>query len=144
MSLTATIEIPAGQTDARALWVKLRITNPTNRTIAILNPDMGVPSPAMNWPYSKEVYQTFLLLSFGYLSISVTDEAGKELPREEMPVSATPALRPPIELGSGHSFEVVIPIGSFHQMESKKIYQVTIEYGDEKLKASAGTRLIVP
>jgi hypothetical protein len=144
MWLTAAIEVSAGQADARAGRVKLRITNPTDRSIAILNPDMGVPSPAMNWPYSKEAYQTFLLMSFGYLSMSVTDEAGREPPRQEILMSATPALRPPIELGPGDSVDVVIPIGSFYQLESKKAYRVALEYGDQTLKVSAQTRVIVP
>jgi hypothetical protein len=144
MSLTAAIEVAAGQPDARALVVELGITNPSDRRITILNPDMGVPSPAMNWPYSKEVYQTFLLMSFGYLSMLVTDEAGKELPQQVIPTSATPALRRPIELGAGDSFKVAIPIGSFYQLESKKAYRVAIEYGDQKLKVSARSRVIVP
>ena len=144
MSLTAAIEVSSGQTDARALRVKLRITNPADRRIAILNPDMGVPSHAMNWPYSKEVYQTSLLISFGYLSMSVTDEAGKELPRQAIMTSATPALRPQLELGPGDSFEVAIPIDSFYQLESKRAYRVALEYGNQDLKVSAQTRVTVP
>ena len=144
MSLTAAIEVPTSQLDAQALVVKLRITNPADRGITILNPDMGIPSPAMNWPYSKEVYQTFLLMSFGYLSMLVTDEEGKELPPQVIPTSATPALRPPIELGPGDSFEVAIPIGSIYQLESRKAYRVAVEYGDQKLKVSARSRVIVP
>lgn len=144
MALTASIEVSAGETDARALWIKLRITNPSDHRIAILNPDMGVPSAAARWPYSKETYQTSLLISFGYLSMSVTDEAGKEVLREPIMSSATPALRPPIELGPGDSFAVAIPIGSFYQLESKKAYRVAIEYGDQRLKVSARTCVIVP
>ena len=144
MPLTAAIEVSAAQPDARALRVKLRITNPTDRRVAILNPDMGVPSPAMNWPFSNEAYRTALLMSFGYLSMSVTDEAGQELPRQAIMTSATPALRPPLELGPGDSFEVAIPIGNFYQLESKKAYRVALEYGDRNLKVSARTRLTVP
>lgn len=144
MSLTAAIEVSAGQADPRALRVKLQITNPADRRIAILNPDMGVPSPAMNWPFSKAVYQTFLLLSFGYLSMSVTDEAGMELPRKVIDTSVTPALRPWLELEPGDSFEVAIPIGKFYQLESKKAYRVALEYGEQNLKVSARTRVIVP
>jgi hypothetical protein len=144
VSLTADLEASAGLTDPRALSVTLRITNPDDRRIAILNPDMGVPSPAMNWSDSNDVYQTFLLMSFGYLSITVTDEAGKKLPRRAFPTSATPALRPPIELGPGDSLEVSIPIGGFYQLASKKAYGVAIEYGDQNLKVSARTRVIVP
>lgn len=144
MSLTAAIEVPADQTDAQSFLVKLLITNPTDRKIAILNPDMGVPSPAMNWPYSKEAYQTFLLLSFGFLSLSVTDEAGNEVLRQESFRSATPALRPPLELGPEDSFELVVPIGNFYQLESGKAYLVALEYGDQNLKVLAQTRVIVP
>jgi len=144
MSLTAAIEVPAGQPDARALVAKLRITNPSSHKITILNPDMGVPSPDMNWPYSKAVYQIFLLMSFGYLSMSVTDEAGKELPQLVIPTSATPVLRPPIQLGPGDSFEVSIPIGTFYELEPKKAYRMAVEYGDQKPKISARGRWIVP
>jgi len=144
MPLTAAIEVSAAQTDVRALRVTLRITNLASTRVTILNPDMGIPSPDMNWPHSREVYQTFLLMSFGYLSMLVTDEARRELPQLVIPTSATPALRPPLELGPGDSFEVAIPIGSFYQLESKKAYRVAIEYGDQKLKVSAATRVIVP
>ena len=144
MSLTAAVKVPPGQTDARALRVKLRITNPAGPRIAILNPDMGVPSAAMNWPFSKEVYQTALLLSFGYLTMSVSDEAGKELPQQVIQMSATPALRPQLELGPGDSFEVTIPIGNFYELEPKNEYRVALEYGDRKLRVSARTRVIAP
>ena len=144
MPLTAGIESPAGQTDARALSLTLRITNSEDRTISILNPDLGVPSPRMNWPESNEVYRTFLLISFGYLSIRVTDDAGKELPQRMFTISATPALRPPIELAQGDSLEVKIAIGSFYQLEPNEAYEVAIEYGDEDLKVSARTRFVVP
>ena len=141
MSLTAAIEVSADQTDVR---VTLRITNPASPSVTILNPDMGIPSPDMNWPYSREVYQTFLLMSFGYLSMLVTDEAGRELPQLVIPTSATPALRPPLELGPGDSLEVTIPIGSFYQLELRKTYWVALTYGEQHLKVSARTRIIVP
>jgi hypothetical protein len=144
MPLTAAIEVPAGQTDVRALRVTLRITNPASPSVTILNPDMGIPSPDMNWPYSKEAYQTFLLMSFGYLSMLVTDEAGRELPQLVIPTSATPALRPPLELGPGDSFEITIPVGTFYQLELGKAYWVTLTYGEQNLRVSARTRIIVP
>lgn len=144
MPLTAAIEVSTAQTDLRRLQVKLRVTNLADPRIAILNPDMGMPSPAMNWPFSREVYQTSLLISFGYLSLSVTDEAGKELPREAIVAAATPALRPPLELGPGDSFEVAIPIGNLYRLESGRTYCIALEYGDRTIKVSGRTRLTVP
>jgi hypothetical protein len=144
MALTAAIEVYADETDAQTLWVRLRITNPTEGRIEILNPDMGVPSPAINWPFSPEAYQTFLLLSFGFLTMAVTDEAGQELPRKMFLISVTPALRPPLELGPGDSFDVTIPIGDFYQLERNKTYSVALEYGDRKQKVSARASFAVP
>jgi len=144
MPLTAAIEVPAGQTDPRHLEVKLRIANPAGGKIAVHNPDMGVAAPAMNWSFSQEMYQTSMLISFGYLSISVTDEAGNELPQQAIQTWATPVLQPKLELGPGDSFEVAIPIGDLYQLAPAHAYWVTLTYGDQDLKVSAGTRLVAP
>ena len=144
MPLTAAIEVPTGQTGAQGFQIKLRITNPTDRKITILNPDMGVPSLAMKWPHSKEVYRTSMLISFGYLSMTVTDEVGKEVPQQAIPTWATPALQPPLALRTGDEFEVVIPIGNFYHLESGKTYQVAVTYGDQELKVSARRSTTVP
>jgi hypothetical protein len=144
MPLTATIEVPAGQTDAVSFRVTSRITNQTGRRIAILNPDMGIPAPTMNWPWSNETYQTSLLISFGYLSMSVTDETGQELPQQAIQTWATPVLRPKLELVPDDSFELAIPIGNFYHLASGRAYRVVLEYGDQNLKVSARTRLTVP
>src|SRR5262249_43996749 len=143
MPLTAAIEVSAGQTDPRELQVKLRIANPADRTIAILNPDMGVPAPAMNWSFSKELYQTALLISFGYLSISVSDEAGNELAQQAIQTWATPVLRPKLELAAGDAFKIAVPIGNFYRLAPNHDYQVALTYGDKDLKVSAQTRVVV-
>jgi hypothetical protein len=144
MSLLAAIDVPPGQVDSASFWVNLRISNPTGATISILNPDMGTPSAAAKWTASQNAYQISLLISFGFLSMSVTDEAGKEHPRERILTSATPALRPPLELRPGDSFEVAVPIGYFHRLRPKKAYRIVLEYGDRTLKVSADARVIAP
>ena len=144
MPLTTVIEVATGQPDARALRVVLRVTNPAGGTVTILNPDMGIPSAAMHWPFSQAMYQTFLLLSFGFLSMSVTDAAGAQLPRRTIAASATPALRPPLVLGAGDSFDIDIPTGSFYRLTSGNTYQVALEYGDKALRVFARTQMVVP
>ncbi|HYK04672.1 MAG TPA: hypothetical protein VE974_23165 [Thermoanaerobaculia bacterium] len=138
MSLAAAIEIRGGQT------VELRITNISDRTIAILNPDLGVPSPAVGWPYSLEVYRTFLLMSFAFLSISMTDDSGDELRPRRIDFSVTPALRTPIDLEPGGWFTLPIPIGDFYELRPGQTYDVAIEYGDRKQRVRAETRLTFP
>jgi len=142
--LTATIAVAAGQTDPVDFRVTLRITNQSDRTVSVLNPDMGVPGPTMNWPWSKAAYQASLLISFHYLSISVIDEMGQELPQQGPQPWATPVLRPKLELGPGDSFELAIPIGNFYQLASKKSFLVALSYGDQDLKVTAQTRVTVP
>lgn len=144
MPLTAAIELSPDNNDPGVLTIQLRIANPTDQRIVVLNPDMGVPSAAARWPYSGEAYQTSLLISFGFLSISVTDEAGKDVSQEPILSAATPALRPPIELAPGDSFAVAIPIGRFYRLEPKKAYRVAIEYGDRNLRVSARTQVTAP
>ncbi|HYP42299.1 MAG TPA: hypothetical protein VEX13_18240 [Chloroflexia bacterium] len=144
MPLTATIEVPGDQADAKALRVTLRITNQGDVKVSVLNPDMGVPMPNMDWPWSNETYQTSMLISYGFLSISVTDEDGNEVPQDAIQTWATPVLRPRIELAPGDSFEVTIPIGDFYQLESGKAYWVALTYGDKDVKVSARSRVTAP
>lgn len=144
MTLTTLIEVPREQTDAAELQVTLRITNRAAHSIALLNPDMGNPTPKMDWSWSNEAYQTSLLLSFGYLSMSVRDKAGQELPRQDIETWATPALLPEINLASGDSIEIIIPIGTFYPLTSGETYQVRLEYGDKKVKVLAQSCIPVP
>ncbi len=144
MPLTAAIEVPAGQTDAKAMQIRLRVSNPGHGSVSILNPDMGVPSPSMNFPYSNEVYQFAMLISFSFVEMSVTDEAGEEVPQDAIATWATPALRPRLELDRGDSFDLAIPIGVFYQLTPKTKYAVSVTYGDKELKVSAEGRINVP
>ncbi len=144
-ALAATIEVLPRETPSAELSASVRVANRSDRTVAILNPDMGVPAPAMKWPWSNEVYRTSLLISFGYLSMSVIDETtGHELPRQSIQTWATPVLRPEITLEPGESLQLAIPLGNFFQLASGHSYQVAIAYGDDKLRVSARTRLTVP
>jgi hypothetical protein len=143
-SLTATIEVPATQQDPSAFVVVLRITNQTERTIAVLNPDVGVPAPAMNWRWSNAVYQVSLLMSFHYLTMSVTDGADEELPQISIQTWVTPAMGPKLELAPGDSLTLPIPLGSFYELVAGSAYRVALEYGAQDLKVTAQARVTVP
>jgi hypothetical protein len=142
--LEAQIEVPAGQTDPASFRIIFRLRNQAARRVAVLDPDMGKPSPAMRWPRSNEIYQISLLISFHYLSISVTDDAGRMLPEQTIQTWATPVLRPKLELAPGESFELSIPIGNFYELAPAKAYNVTVEYGDWDGKVAARTLVTIP
>lgn len=142
--LTAQIEVPAGQTDSAAFRIILRLTNQGAHNVAVLNPNMGRPTPAMRWPWSNETYQISLLISFHYISMTVTDEAGRALPKQAIESMATPVELPKIGLAPGASFELPIPIGDFYELGSGKTYDVAIEYGDRDGKVATRAVMTIP
>jgi hypothetical protein len=85
-----------------------------------------------------------MLISFGFLSLSVTDEAGRAARQEAIPTWATPVLRPPVELGPGQSLAVAIPLGAFFRLRSGKTYRVAITYGDRSLQVSTQQPVPIP
>jgi hypothetical protein len=115
----------------------LRITNTSDAPVELVNPDMGTPSPQMNWPHSLETYRASLLMSYGYLKVAVADESGGEVPREPIETWATPILRAPVALEPGESLEVAIPLGRFFRLEPGGSYTVSAEYGDDALRVTA-------
>jgi hypothetical protein len=142
--LTPLIEVPAGQTDPASFRITFRLTNQTAHNVAVPNPNLGKPTPAMRWPWSNETYQISLLISFHHLSMSVTDEAGRMLPEKTIQTWATPAELPKLDLAPGESFELSIPIGNFYELASGDAYSVAIEYGDRDVKVAARTFVTVP
>ena len=142
--LSTNIMTLTSEADTAEFSVLLQITNHSNRTVTILNPDMGVPAPNLNWSWSNQTYQISMLLSFGYLSMSVIDETGNALPQKAIQTWATPVLQPKIELKPNDSFELAIPIGSFYQFTSGMFYQMVIEYGDQDMRVVARSSLTAP
>jgi hypothetical protein len=138
-ALSATVEPDTGQPDQPA--VTLRITNESSDPVEILNPDLGKPSPEMNWPHSLEAYRASLLMSYGYLSISVADEAGNEVPKEGLETWATPVLKSPVALSRGESLDVPIPLGRFFALTAGSGYRLSIEYGAHDAKVRAEGRI---
>ena len=143
-SLTAQIYTPAGQSDPATFRIVLRLHNQAAHRITVSNPDMGEPSPAMHWPWSNEIFQISMLISFRQLSMSVTDGAGQRLPQRTIQTWATPVIRPKLGLSPGQSFALSIPIGSFYELARGRAYRVTIGYGDRADRAVAHALIAVP
>lgn len=135
--LSATVRPSASGPHPDEVTVTLRVTNATDSSVDVLNPDMGRPSSQMDWPWSVEAYRASLLMSFGYLAVSVAGESGEPVEQEPLQTWATPVLRPRIDLAPGESFEVDIPLGRFFRLAPGGRYRVTLEYGDDTVKVSA-------
>jgi hypothetical protein len=139
--MTASID---PQTAGEDQVATVRIANTSDATVELLNPDLGQPSPEMNWPYSVETYRASLLMSYGYLSVSVADESGGEVAPEPVETWATPILRAPVSLAPGESVEIPIPLGRFFRLEPGGSYTVSVEYGDDATRVAASGRVSTP
>lgn len=135
-ALTATVE--PGDIDGE-LAVLLRVANDSGDTVELLNPDLGHPAPRMRWPWSTAAYRASLLMSYGYLTVTVTDVDGEEVEREPLETWATPVLRPKVALAPGESLTVTVPVGPFYRLSPLGAYRVAVEYGDDvKVRAEGG------
>jgi hypothetical protein len=142
--LRATVEPPAAGGEPDELAVTLRITNASDAAVAVLNPDVGRPSPQMRWPWSVEAYRAALLMSYGYLAVSVTGAAGEPVDRQPVETWATPVLRPRVALAPGDALEVPIPVGRFFPLAPGGTYRLSVDYGDDALKVHADGAVDVP
>ena len=136
--LTATLE--PGAEDAE-FTVVLRVTNASGTNVDVLNPDLGRPAPAMNWTESVAAYRTALLISFGYLSVTVTDSLGDPLEPQSLQPWATPVLKAPVTLSPGEHLDVDVPLRPFFPLRADETYTVTVTYGTPPARAVASATL---
>ncbi len=136
-ALGTTLE-PAAE-PVRETAVALRIVNRSAAPVDLVNPDLGHPAAIVDWPFSVEAYRAALLMSFGFLTVSVRDESGDEVEKEIRPTWSTPLVRPPVSLTPGGSLEIVIPVGPFFALAPATTYRVTAEYGDALKVRADGT-----
>jgi hypothetical protein len=137
IGLTATVSPtaePVGETPV-APW----IVNDSESPVELLNPDMGKPAEGVEWPHSVEAYRAALLMSFGFLTVSVHDQSGDGLEKEPVSAWSTPLVRPPVSLAPGRSLEVVVPLGPFFSLAPAAAYRVILEYGDVVKVGAEGT-----
>ena len=142
--LTATIEPAADGGPEGELPTVLRIVNSSGEPVELVNPDMGRPSPQMSWPFSIEAYRASLLMSFGYLAVSLTDQWGAQVEPDRVETWATPAMRPHVIVAPGESIDVVIPLARFFPVSAGRRYRVSVEYGDGAQKVRAEGNIDVP
>jgi len=138
--MTAVLEPLAGDD----VGVSLRIANRSDQPVEVLNPDVGRPSPEMGWPWSLEAYRVAVLLSFGYLALVVSDEAGDAVEPEPVQPWATPVLRPPLVLAPGDAVAVPLPLVPFFPLAAGVTYRVAVDYGTAPARVHAEGTITAP
>jgi hypothetical protein len=118
------------------IWVGMTITNGSDRELVIVNPDVGVPPPDLNWKASNEAYQIAELMSFGLIQITLKDANGELVESKGLMPWVTPilgkrALQPYDSLVLDFDMNELFPI------DSAGLYSLKIGYGDDAVYADA-------
>jgi hypothetical protein len=135
--LTATIGISDEPRGEKA--VVLRIVNDSGAAVQLADPDLGRPADDADWPFSVQAYRAALLMSFGFLTVTVRDESGAELDRRPVSTWSTPLVPAPVSLPPAGTLQVVIPLGPFFAISPGRTYRVTAVYGETSRVTGTGT-----
>ena len=144
MQLEGSITLPEGLLHVGdAIWIRFVIRNQTEGPVTIVNPDVGVPPEKLNWRYSNETYQIYVLYQFHLLSMSLTTSSGVEVPQGGPQVPVTPILMPPLRLQPGNSLSLRVNLSDHFQLSTPGRMHFNIRYGERDTYASAETDINV-
>jgi hypothetical protein len=149
VELYATVNLPATKLRVGGpLWVTLTITNRSDHSVPVPNPDVGSPDAGsrpsrLEWTYGPETYQVAVLRSFHLLSLSVADSDGNQLPDIGPNPWTTPVMKPKVPLAPGDSVQLRINLRDFVEVDADGVYRVELSYGTEGERVSAHVDLLV-
>jgi hypothetical protein len=122
------------------IWVSMTITNGSDQELVIVNPEVGVPPPDLNWRASNEAYQIGVLMSFGLIQITLKDANGvlvesKGLMPWVTPIFGKRALQP------HDSLALDFDLNELFSINLAGLYNVQVRYGKDGVYADASTDL---
>jgi hypothetical protein len=72
--------------------VRMTLTNDSDQAVSIVNPDVGVPPPTLNWTASTEAYRIGVLTSFGFIQMTLHDAAETSVESRSLMPWVTPLM----------------------------------------------------
>src|SRR5262245_11125730 len=130
-TLICTVEL---KTDTPALskpiWVRMIVANASDQVVSVVNPDFGRPPPDLHWTGSNEAYSIGVLMSFGFLEITLTDPVGTPVERK----SSVPWITPVVGrllLQPGESCAFNFDLAELFLPKSAGRYETFVRYGDD-------------
>lgn len=76
--LTAVLEITTVRPIlGSAIWVRFTIVNNFDHEVIIVNPEVGIPPPELDWRGTEQAYQVAVLMSFGLIRITLKHTDGQ-------------------------------------------------------------------
>jgi|GEM_PF-2749759 len=136
--LVATLEPKTPPVLGNPICVRLTITNDSDQEIELTSPEVGAPSPDLNWKGSDEAFQIAVLISFGLLEISLIGPNGGNVNSKGLMPWVTPLVAKRL-LQPHDKLAVDFDIAELFSIESPGVYKLRARYGDEATGAEAGS-----
>lgn len=129
-SLSVLIE-PLGQTAlGRPLRMRIRLTNDGAHPARIVSPDFGEPPPELDWTGSGETYRLALLISLGWIRLSMRDSEGVDVVHKQ-PMPWVDPLVGSRTLAPGEAIALEFDLDAFFTITHPGRYVVAVDYMDE-------------
>ena len=91
--LIATLELKTERpVVGEPIGVRMTMSNGSDQEIVIVNPEVGVPPPDLNWRASQSAYQIGVLMSFGLIQITLRNADGELVENKGLMPWVTPIL----------------------------------------------------
>ncbi|MEX2512671.1 MAG: hypothetical protein WD398_07190 [Cyclobacteriaceae bacterium] len=129
--LTGTLQIKTAQPVlGKPIWVGITMTNESDRTLEIINPDVGTPPPNLHWTASDEAYRIALLISIGALKIILKNGEGQLIESKGLQPWVTPIIGTQ-NLQPHQSLTFEFDVNELFSLESSGFYHLWLRYGND-------------
>lgn len=139
-ALLAKLELETEPTLGNPIWIRLTITNVSDREIVLPDPEVGIPSPDLNWKNSNEAYQVCLLMSFGLIQITLKHGNGDAIESKGLMPWVTPILSKR-KLQPHDTLVLNFDISELFSIETVGVYRLHVRYGEEAAYAEASLEI---
>jgi hypothetical protein len=137
--LAATLELKTERPVlGEPIWVCMTISNGSNQEIVIVNPEVGVPPPDLNWRASDSAYQIGVLMSFGLIRITLKNADGELVESRGLMPWVTPILGKRA-LQPHDSLVLDFDLNELFSINLAGLYSIQVWYGDNAVYADAST-----
>jgi len=120
------------------IWVRMTITNGSAQEVVIVNPEVGVPPPYLDWIASDKAYQIAVLMSFGVVKITLKNADGQLVESKGLMPWVTPILGKRA-LQPQDSLVLDFDLSELFSIHLAGLYSVQMHYGDNTVYADIST-----
>lgn len=137
--LTSSLEVDSQPLSVGSpISVRMTITNTSDRSLEIVNFDVGVPPPELNWAFSDSAYRAALLMSFGLLKLTLESATGQSVQSKGLNPWVTPVLGKQT-LQPNDSVSLEFDLNELFSIDSPGRYRLQARVGTDALSTQTDT-----